>query len=149
MAVSVGSVMRYCRNYFEKGYIDGLFRITGNALRDVGDGVHWVYISGSMMHDGVWEICNGYLTGKSVEGLENEEFEGRVWLLAPPADFLETCKTIAAYEEKNPVGALQSETFGEYSYTRQSLSGTSGLTGWQAAFRGQLAPYVRMFTEVR
>ncbi len=68
MTASVGSVMRYCRNYFEKGYIDGTFRITGNALSDVGDGVHWVYISGSMMHDGVWQICNGYLTGRSIDG---------------------------------------------------------------------------------
>lgn len=149
MAVSVAAVMRHCRNFFEVGYIDGIFRITGNALSDVGDGVHWVYISGSMMHDGVWEICNGYLTGRSVEGLENEEFDGRVWLLAPPLDFLETCKAIAVYEEKNPVGAMQSESFGEYSYTRQSLSGANGLTGWQAAFRGQLTPYVRMFTGVR
>lgn len=149
MAVSVAAVMRHCRNFFEVGYIDGTFCITGNALSDVGDGVHWVYISGSMMHDGVWEICNGYLIGKSVEGLENEEFDGRVWLLAPPVDFLETCKSIALYEEKNPVGALQSESFGEYSYTRQSLSGTNGLTGWQAAFGGQLATYRRPFTEVR
>ena len=148
MAVSVAAVMRHCRNFFEVGYLDGTFRITGNALPDAKD-AHFVYISGSLYHDGVWEICNGYLTGKSIEGLEDEEFDGRVWLLAPPIDFIETCKTIAEYEEKNPVGAMQSESFGEYSYTRQSLSGTNGLTGWQAAFGGQLAPYRRMFTEVR
>ena len=148
MAVSIAAVMRHCRNFFEVGYLDGVFCITGNALPDAKD-AHYVYISGSMYRDGVWEICNGYLTGKSIEGLEDEEFDGRVWLLAPPIDFLETCKTIAEYEEKNPVGAMQSESFGEYSYTRQSLSGTNGLTGWQAAFCGQLAPYRRMFTEVR
>lgn len=148
MAVSVSAVMRHCRNYFETGYIDGVFRITGNALPEA-KGAHFVYISGSMYHDGVWEICDGYLTGRDVSGLHDEEFDGRVWLLAPPIDFLETCKTIREYEEKNPVGAMQSESFGEYSYTRQSLSGANGLTGWQAAFRGQLAPYRRMFTEVR
>lgn len=148
MAVSVGSVMRYCRNYFDRGYIEGTFRITGNALPDVGADVHWVYISGSMMHDGVWEICNGYLTGHSVEGLENEEFEGRVWLLAPPVDFLETVKQMQEYEEKNPVSALASETFGGYSRT-WATGGKVSERSATAVYRDSLAPYIRMFTEVK
>lgn len=148
MAVSVGSVMRYCRNYFDRGYIEGTFRITGNALPDVGDGVHWVYISGSMMHDGVWEICNGYLTGRSVEGLENEEFEGRVWLLAPPLDFVETVKAMQEYEEKNPVSALSSESFGNYNRT-WAAGGRPSDRSALAVFHTQLAPYIRMYTEVR
>lgn len=148
MTVSVGSVMRYCRNYFEKGYIDGTFRITGNALADVGDGVHWVYISGSMMHDGVWQICNGYLTGRNIEGLEDEEFDGRVWLLAPPIDFLEMVKAMREYEEKNPVSALSSETFGGYSRTWATGGKPSAMSGL-SVFRDQIAPYIRMYTEVR
>ena len=148
MTASVGSVMRYCRNYFEKGYIDGTFRITGNALSDVGDGVHWVYISGSMMHDGVWQICNGYLTGRSIEGLEDEEFDGRVWLLAPPVDFLETVKAMREYEEKNPVSALASETFGGYSRT-WATGGKVSERSATAVYRDALAPYIRMFTEVK
>lgn len=151
MSVSVASVMRYCRNYFESGYIDGTFRITGNALTDVGDGVNWVYISGSMMHDGAWRICNGYLTGRDISGLSDEEFSGRVWLLAPPTDFLELCKAISEYEERNPLGSLMSETFGEYSYTRSTYArgNTSGRIDWQNIFDLQIAPYVHMYTEVR
>lgn len=148
MAVSVAAVMRHCRNFFEVGYIDGIFRITGNALSDVGDGVHWVYISGSMMHDGVWEICDGYLTGRDISGLHDEEFDGRVWLLAPPVDFLETVRTMREYEEKNPVSALTSETFGGYSRTWATGGKPSAMTGF-AVFRDQLTPYIRMFTEVK
>lgn len=148
MLQTVAALMRYCRNFFEVGYIDGTFRITGNALSDVGDGVHWVYISGSMMHDGVWEICNGYLTGRSVEGLENEEFDGRVWLLAPPIDFLETVKMMREYEEKNPVSALASETFGGYSRT-WATGGKPSDRSAMAVFRDSIAPYIRMFTEVK
>ena len=148
MAASVSSVMRYCRNYFEKGYIDGTFRITGNALSDVGDGVHWVYISGSMMHDGVWQICNGYLTGRSIEGLEDEEFDGRVWLLAPPIDFLETVKAMREYEEKNPISALSSETFGGYSRT-WAMGGKPSDRSAMTVFRDSLTPYIRMYTEVK
>ena len=146
MSVSVAAVMRQCRNYFETGYIDGTFRITGNALSGA-EGAHWVYISGSAYHNGVWEVCDGYLTGCSVDGLHDEEFEGRVWFLDPPEEFLELCKTIKAYEEKNPVGAFVQERFGEYSYTRAN-SGTVADMGWQNAFSAELAAYRRMFTEV-
>ena len=148
MTASVESVMRYCRNYFEVGYVDGTFRITGNALSDVGDGVHWVYISGSMMHDGVWQICNGYLTGRSIEGLEDEEFDGRVWLLAPPVDFLEMVKAMREYEEKNPISALSSETFGGYSRT-WAMGGKPSDRSAMTVFRDSLTPYIRMYTEVK
>lgn len=146
MAVSVAAVMRQCRNYFEVGYIDGTFRITGNALSGA-DGAHWVYISGSAYHNGVWEVCGGYLTGRSVDGLHDEEFEGRVWFLDPPEEFLELCETIKTYEEKNPVGALVQERFGEYSYVR-GQTGKAVDMGWQAAFATALTEYRRMFTEV-
>jgi hypothetical protein len=139
--------MRHCRNFFEVGYLDGTFRITGNALPDAKD-AHYVYISGSMHHDGVWEICNGYLTGKSIEGLEDEEFDGRVWLLAPPIDFLETVKMMREYEEKNPVSALASETFGGYSRT-WATGGKPSDRSAMAVFRDSLAPHIRMYTEVK
>lgn len=146
MAVSVAAVMRQCRNYFQTGYIDGTFRITGNALHGVS-GAHFVFISGSAYHDGVWEMCDSYLTGRDVAGLHDEEFTGRVWLLNPPPEFLELCATIKTYEEKNPVGALVQERFGEYSYMR-GQAGTARDASWQVAFGLALAPYRRMFTEV-
>lgn len=145
MAVSVAAVMRQCRNYFPTGYMDGTFRITGNVLPGVDS--PWVYISGSAYHDGVWQLADGYLTGRSVDGLGDESFDGRVWMLNPPEDFLELCKEIKAYEEKNPIGAFASESFGAYSYTRGTGNGQA--QGWPAAFSAQLAPYRRMFTEVK
>jgi hypothetical protein len=146
MSVSVAAVMRQCRNYFETGYIDGTFRITGNALSGA-DGARWVYISGSECHNGVWEVYDGYLTGRSVVGLHDEEFEGRIWLLDPPPDFLALCETIKTYEEKNPVGAFVQERFGEYSYMRGQMGKAIDM-GWQAAFSPALTEYRRMFTEV-
>ena len=147
MAVSVAAVMRQCRNYFETGYIDGTFRITGNALSGA-EGAKWVFISGSLYHNAVWEIVDGYLTGRDVDGLPDEEFDGRIWFLDPPPDFLELCKTIKTYEEKNPVGALAQERFGEYSYMR-GMSGRASDSSWTAAFSAELLPYRRMYTEVR
>ena len=145
MAVTVAAVMRQCRNYFENGYIDGTFSITSNALSGVPE-AHFVYISGSTFHDGVWEIVQGYLTGRDVSGMNDEEFTGRVWFLNPPAEFLDLCKTISEYAEKNPVGALVQERFGEYSYMRNMRSGSD--TSWVGAFKAALAPYRRMYSEV-
>lgn len=143
MSVSVAAVMRHCRNFFPTGYADGTFRITGNVLADVDS--PWVFIQGSRYHDGVWRVLDGYLTERSVEGMCDEEFTGRVWLLAPPDDFLAICKAIREYDEKNPVGAYASETFGAYSYSR----GAAGKdAGWAAVFAAQLAPYRRMLSEV-
>jgi hypothetical protein len=76
----------------------------------------------------------------------NEEFDGRVWLLKPPADFLDLCAEISAYDDKNPAGAYAQESFGGYSYSRRNAGGS---TAWQDVFAGRLASYRgKMFSEV-
>lgn len=143
MSISVAAVMRQINNFFEVGYVDGRFAISGNAIVPAPDSA-WCYISGSMLHDGVWQVCGGKLQGMT-GGLPDEEFDGRVWLLKPPADFLVLCDEISAFDEKNPVGALMQESFGGYSYMRQQS--TVGGT-WQDAYAKRLTHYRRMFTEV-
>lgn len=128
--------MRRVRNFFERERIEGTFTITGGVLAPLPD-APFIAISGSRWHDGVFPI--GALPGD----MPDEIFDGKVWGLHPPSDFLALCEAISAYDEKNPIGAYQSESFGPYSYTR----GTAG-NGWEAAFAGQLLPYRRMFTEV-
>lgn len=145
MLQTVSALMCQCRNYFETGYIDGTFRIAGNVLEDVS-GAHYVYISGSLYHDGVWEMCDGYLTGRDVSGLHDEEFVGRVWFLNPPLDFLAICKSVKTYEEKNPMSAIIRETFGGYS--REWANEMMGKSGAEV-FVNRLIPYRKMFTEVK
>ena len=144
MAVSVAAVMRHIRNYFDRGYRYGDFTIIGGALTPAPDSAY-VYIAGSVLHDGVWALSGDMLQGVP-DGLRDESFSGRVYELHPPDDFLRLCGEISEYDDKNPVGALQSESFGDYSYTRASVQG--GAQGWQAAFRPQLDAYRRMVTEV-
>jgi hypothetical protein len=69
-----------------------------------------------------------------------------VWFLNPPPDFLDLCKNIKAYDEKNPMSAIIRETFGGYS--REWASEMMGKTGAEA-FIGRVLVYRRMFTEVR
>lgn len=143
MAVSVAAVMRQINNFFEVGCISGVIVISGNAI--VPDPkTPWCCIRGSMCHDGVHMLAGPYLQGADTCG-PDEEFDGRVWQLSPPADFLALCEEISNYDDKNPAGAYLQESFGGYSYTRQQ---TTGSTAWQDVFAGRLAPYRRMFTEV-
>lgn len=155
MAVSIAAVMRRVRNFFERERIEGTFTITGGMLEPMPD-APYIAVSGSAWHDGVWS--RKLLTGELADGDEihqmvqsalaehDETFDGKVWGLHPPDDFLEICEDISNYDAKNPIGAYQSESFGQYSYTRPTISGAG--IGWEAAFGMQLAPYRRMFTEV-
>lgn len=143
MSVSVENVMRYVNNFFDRACYHGAFSVSGGGINlpvHLPDNA-WIAISGSMCHDGVHEMYSEYALPTP-----DEEFTGTVYVLCPPASFLELCKQIAEYDEKTPVGALQSESFGNYSYTR--ANGQNGVKTWQEAFAMQLRPYRRMFTEV-
>lgn len=140
MAVSMAAVMRRVRNFFERECIEDTFTITGGVLEPVPD-APYIAISGSAWHDGVFPA------GPLPEPGHDEAFDGKVWGLHPPDDFIALCDEINAYNDKNPIGAPQSESFGAYSYTRGSTGSAAG-NGWEAAFAGQLLPFRRMFTEV-
>ena len=144
MAISVAAVMRQIHNFFVGGYRFGAFTITGGALSPAPS-CGYVYIQGSKRHDGVWEI-SGDMLGDLPDGLPDETFTGRVYELNPPGDFLALCGEISRYDDAHPVGEMQSESFGDYSYTRATAQG--GTQGWQTAFRQRLDAYRRMYAEV-
>lgn len=140
MAVSMGSVMRHCRNYFEAGSYDGEITIEGGQLITpaLAHG-RYIAIRGSVWNDGVHQVG---------DALTDETFTGRVWVLSPPAAFVALAEEISAYDDKNPVGALQSESFGSYSYSRGNAGDVTGAAGWQGAFAGRLNDYQRLTSEV-
>lgn len=138
MAVSIAAVMRHVRNFFERSFIEGEFTVSGGVLNPMPQ-APYVAIEGSAYHDGVYRA-------DELPKDTDETFTGRVWALHPPKDFVALCEEIAAYDEKNPASAMQSESFGEYSYTR--MGGQSGVIGWQGVFAQRLIPFRRMFTEV-
>ena len=143
MAVALAAVMRQIRNYFNRGDrpYSGEVTITGNVLLPA-QAAPYVAIHGSAWHDGVYAVIGGALQDVP-DGLPDETFTGLVWHLYPPADFLDLCKQISAYDDKHPTGAYASETFGDYSYSR-----SGGAQPWQQAYAAQLNAYRRMFTEV-
>lgn len=146
---TVADVMRHVNNFFETGYRATTYSISGGILspNDVLRPGMWIYISGSFFWDGVWKIGEGWRLEDAPENAADDTFVGRVHFLAPPADFLALCDEIAEFNAKNAVSPYQSESFGEYSYTR-ATGKDGGVLGWQQAFSDRLRPFRRMFTEV-
>lgn len=138
----IHDVMRQCRNYFERGYLEDTFSISGGRLEtSVFDKARYIGIQGSLYNDGVYDTKAGDFT------LVDEVFEGRVWVLAPPAPFLALCDEIAAFNEKNPTGTTVSESFGAYSYTK-ATTGSGGIAAWVEHFGSRLNPYQKLMSEV-
>lgn len=142
-------VMKECRNFFEAGYLKTTFTIEGGVISpsSIFPAGSYIAIEGSTFYTGVFRVAaDGVLEGIPVDSF-TDTFTGRVWFLRPPAGFVELCKEIAEFSEKTPKGAFQSESFGDYSYTRATGKNGGSMT-WQEHFAERLAPYRHMFTEV-
>ena len=143
-------VMRECRNFFESGYLKTTFTISGGAISPAALFRPGMYIAveDSMFHNGVFRVGEGGALDGVPTGVFDETFTGRVYFLNPSSGFLSLCEEIARFIEKTPSGAFQSESMGEYSYTRAGGKSGAVLT-WQQHFADDLREYRRAFTEVR
>lgn len=145
-------VLAFLRNWFERAKFYGTFTIQDGILRtQYSTGIsfaeitpkngQYIRIIGSALNDGVYQY--------PVEGLQDEEFDGAVWLLAVPPILLAIVEDIEAWQEKNgsadsaAMSPFQSESFGGYSYTKGgsgSANGGASVT-WQDVFKGRLSPW--------
>lgn len=146
---NIGDVMRHCRNYFERWEYQGTITITADG-EIVGAGeiapCAYVAIRGSAIHDGVWRVAGNVLDDMA-QDTPGETFEGTVWALSPPPDFVRLAEQIGAFEAEGGLSPLASESFGPYSYSVQS--GQHGPLTWQEAYKEHLAPWRKMFAGVR
>ncbi len=70
-------------------------------------------------------------------GLKDEEFRGWISVRNIPDEFIELVEEIEAYKKNNPVGGLQSESFGGYSYTK-ATNKDGGLFDWHDVYKQRL-----------
>ena len=131
-------LMRECRNWFKvpDGAYSGTFTIKGGsiALPFLRAGQYF-RIMGSVLNDGVDQYGNC--------SLRDETFDGAIWAMAVPAEFLRLEEEIKAWRTQYENAAnspFQSESFAGYSYTKSSANGDSGgsVTGWQGVFASRL-----------
>lgn len=140
------------RNFFDKNQpkIFGDIIISGGAitnadfLSDIQENQYF-RIVGSIFNDGVYQYTD------KLE-LTDEVFNGAIWLMAVPKDFLTLVAEISDWQAKN--GALDSaamspfnsESFGGYSYSK-SGGGSAGVStgaNWKSAFASRLNVYRRI-----
>ncbi len=119
--------------------VDGIITPPFDILTD------YIRIVGSHLNDGVHKLSDADLVDEGI-------FHGAVWVMSPPAAFLQLAKEISDWQTKN--GALDSaamspfnsESFGGYSYSKSggSSAGISTGANWKSAFASRLNVYRRI-----
>ena len=141
----IGEICKYLNNYFvhdDKDVLFGTFVVSNGvldvyanneALSDVLNDGQYIRIVGSVFNDGVYQYPTANLT--------DEVFDGAVWAMSVPHDFLALANDIRAWCEDEAVqkalqGPYSSESFGGYSYSKET--GSDGGLSWKDHFSGRL-----------
>lgn len=139
----LSKICQELKNWFDRGQprIHGAFEISGGKITDtdftsVIKPNQYFRIIGSVFNDGVYQY-------KDDLQLTDELFVGSVWLMAVPKDVIDLASEISAWITKygdSVNSPYQSESFGDYSYTKSSGGSGSGSSNptWQSVFANQL-----------
>lgn len=97
-------------------------------------------IVGSDMNEGVWQN-----NPENLKELIDEEFDGAIWAMAVPRDFIALCEEIRKFNAKIDEMALiekgyASESWGGYSYSLSS-SAPAAMAEWQKRISRKLNMY--------
>lgn len=142
----INDLCKYLNNYFihdRSAFHFGVFTIEEGSLGELPflqDGQYF-RIAGSVFNDGVYKY--------PAAGLKNETFNGAIWAMSVPADFVALAQEIKAWVAQNQTvldSPYSSESFGGYSYTRAggyASNGGSGVLSWQTQFEPRLSLYRR------
>lgn len=140
MTIKVSDVMRHVRNHFIRDAITASWTHEGGALSPadkLAPGM-WIAVTGEDAPCGVYQLDeNG-----GIPDLGDASWTGVIYRLNPPADFIRLCGDISCWAAANPDPAVSSERLGEYSVSRKAVT-------WEEAFAPALAPYRRMYAEVK
>lgn len=135
-------VLRHIHNRFEYDSRSGTFTVSDRRLEIVGmqEGQYF-WVEGSVFNDGLHRYPD--------RDMHDEEFEGRVVLLAVPRAVLDLADRIGKWCDeysKTLDSPYQSESFGGYSYTMQSGSSSDGspASAWAVKFSSELDPWRKM-----
>lgn len=140
-------VLAYLKNWFVMEVKTGDFTITDGIISEELKPGQYYRIMGSVYNDGLHQYEEDTQTDEE-NSLTDEEFSGSVWALAVPAVIISLVKDIGEWQTKfGDIAAspLNSESFNGYSYSKSSgVTEGGGVGGWQAAFKGRLAPWRKL-----
>ena len=153
----------YLRNWFQDEKLYGDFKIA-DGLISYADGTElplqegqYFRVIGSVFNDGVYKYANSVSSTESSADdsslLKDEEFDGSVWTMKVPPDFVALANDIKAWQDKNgsldsaAMSPFSSESFGGYSYSKSSGNTADGSSGasWQSVFGNRIMRYRKVF----
>lgn len=144
--MSIESLMKECNNYFYKWKETNTFTINNNTIEVTGTYLvgQYVRIVGSIVNDGIYQI-ETYTSGKiTIIGLTDEVFEGTIYGLSVPKDFIELESKIETYNNKNVISNKSSEGFNNYSVGYAKDKNGKPLQ-WQEIFKSDINIYRQMY----
>ena len=133
------------RNYFtyEDDKHFGEFAIVaGQITPSFNIPTDYIRIVGSHKNDGVHKLSDNDL-------VDEDKFDGAIWVMSPPKDFIALAAEIADWQakygsvESQAMSPYNSESFGGYSYSKSGGS-SSGGANWQSAYASRLDIYRRI-----
>ena len=139
----VADVCRTARNWFtpDSARYVGAYTIQDGALDisalPVLEG-QYIRVVGSALNDGVYQWPYTFAA--------DESFNGCIWLMRVPAEFLHDCQRIAEWREKyeeNADSPYVMESFGGYSYTKTTQSQNTD-KGWVGQFSSVIRKWRKM-----
>ena len=138
------------RNYFtyDTDKHPGTYKVQGGVLvPSISMPTEYYAVFGSRKNNGVH---------KTTDVLNDEgEFDGSVWVMSVPADFLALCDEIASWQAKyggvdsEAMSPFNSESFGGYSYSKAAGSATSGANAAASTWQGVYASRLNRWRRVR
>lgn len=137
----ITQVCQSIRNWFDTERHFGTFTIKDGSIAPsdfLQDGQYYRII-GSVFNDGVHKF-------DATDRLKDEKpFDGAVWAMAVPPDFLEVVGEIEAYckSDAGKTSPYVSESFGGYSYTKATTADGSPV-GWKQAFASRLSAWRKL-----
>lgn len=139
-------LMRECHNFFDISEEQGNFTIQDSIININKNYLigQYILVTGSILNDGVYLLNDKlYTLVNSVD----EEFNGIVYGLRIPKDFIKLSEEIEKFIADNPTTNITRESFGNYSSSK--AQGKNGIITWQEQFASRLNPYRRMFHNIR
>lgn len=146
-------ICAYLKNYFDRDQpkFYGKFEIVDGVVTSLNDGDmgmisgQYFRIIGSVLNDGVWRYPDSVL--------QDETFNGAVWLMAVPPELVKLSGEIADWQkayggaDSSAMSPYTSESFGGYSYSKGAGAVDTtgnGLTGWKAVYAGRLSRWKKI-----
>lgn len=143
-------VLKYLNNYFFRIGERGVFAIEDGKI-DIENKIsvgQYFMIKGSMFNDGVYKVEEIIDDQIVFDAVCNEEFKGVVYLLNIPRTLLSLPQKIDEFETNNKPTNIQSEAFGNYSYSLGTNKNGEIMT-WVDVFKNDLKVYKKMYDGIR